>query len=351
MFLPWYEKNTVRGSRFIGDAVSAFGTLSFVEAAIFLVSAGVLALLFTRAEGREFELPGGDGTVILVARRVGGAAAVLAGVRPARRRRRGEHRRHPVGLLRRASSRRGGLAAGRMAAASARARRPAARRPPPGDRASRAPPPRRSRRARQQRRRRRRTACSRRVNTIGCDACNRTFHHRGRPRGPAGRRLPRRRVRRARGLPRHPARQARPRRGPGRRRQDRAGQGAVALSRAAARAPAVLRGPRRGQGAVRVELPQAAPAHPGRGPGHRLERGAGRHLRRGVPPHPPAAAGDLLRGARRAADRRDRQDRPGVRGDAARDPERLPGLDPRARARRGAHPAGRAADVATTRAS
>ena len=74
MFLPWYEKNTVRGSRFIGDAVSAFGTLSFVEAAIFLVSAGVLALLFTRAEGREFELPGGDGTVILVA---GAWAALL----------------------------------------------------------------------------------------------------------------------------------------------------------------------------------------------------------------------------------------------------------------------------------
>ena len=74
MFLPWYEKNTVRGSRFIGDSVSAFGTVSFVEAAIFLVSAGVLALLFTRAEGREYELPGGDGTVILVA---GAWAALL----------------------------------------------------------------------------------------------------------------------------------------------------------------------------------------------------------------------------------------------------------------------------------
>jgi hypothetical protein len=74
MFLPWYEKNTVRGSRFIGDSVSAFGTVSFVEAAIFLVSAGVLVMLFTRAEGREYELPGGDGTVILVA---GAWAALL----------------------------------------------------------------------------------------------------------------------------------------------------------------------------------------------------------------------------------------------------------------------------------
>ncbi len=73
MFLPWYEKNTVRGSRFIGDSVSAFGTLSFVEAAIFLISAGVLVLLFTRAEGRAYELPGGDGTVILA----GGAWAAL----------------------------------------------------------------------------------------------------------------------------------------------------------------------------------------------------------------------------------------------------------------------------------
>ena len=66
MVLPWYEKSVVgpRGDRFVSDTVSAFGAVSFVEAAVFLVSAGVLVLLFTRAEGREFELPGGDGTVI-----------------------------------------------------------------------------------------------------------------------------------------------------------------------------------------------------------------------------------------------------------------------------------------------
>jgi hypothetical protein len=66
MLLPWYEKSIVgpRGDRFVSDTVSAFGAVSFVEAAVFLVSAGVLALLFTRAEGREYELPGGDGTVI-----------------------------------------------------------------------------------------------------------------------------------------------------------------------------------------------------------------------------------------------------------------------------------------------
>ena len=64
------------------------------------------------------------------------------------------------------------------------------------------------------------------------------------------------------------------------------------------RAPAVLRGPRRGQGAVRVELPQAAAADPGRGRGHRLAGRAGRHLRRGVPALAAAAAGDRVRGAR-----------------------------------------------------
>jgi hypothetical protein len=67
MFLPWYEKSVViPGSRsFVNDSISAFGAVSFVEAAIFLVSAGVLALLLFRAEGRPFHLPGGDGTVIL----------------------------------------------------------------------------------------------------------------------------------------------------------------------------------------------------------------------------------------------------------------------------------------------
>ena len=69
MFLPWYEKNTVpRGAdEFVSDTVSAFGTVSFVEAAIFLVSAGVLLLVLARGERRPFHLPGGDGTVIFAA--------------------------------------------------------------------------------------------------------------------------------------------------------------------------------------------------------------------------------------------------------------------------------------------
>ena len=69
MLLPWYEKSVVvAGSRtFATDTISAFGAVSFVEAAIFLVSAGVLVLVLTRAEGARFHLPGGDGTVIFAA--------------------------------------------------------------------------------------------------------------------------------------------------------------------------------------------------------------------------------------------------------------------------------------------
>jgi hypothetical protein len=47
--------------------VSTFGPFSFVEAALLLVAGGVLLLLRQRAEGREFHLPFGDGTVILAA--------------------------------------------------------------------------------------------------------------------------------------------------------------------------------------------------------------------------------------------------------------------------------------------
>jgi hypothetical protein len=69
MFLPWYEKSVVvaGGKTFAKDSISAFGAVSFVEAAIFLVSAGVLVLVLARAEGGTFHLPGGDGTVIFAA--------------------------------------------------------------------------------------------------------------------------------------------------------------------------------------------------------------------------------------------------------------------------------------------
>jgi hypothetical protein len=69
MFLPWYDKSVVipGTTGFVHDQISAFGAVSFVEAAIFLVAAGVLVLLLARAEERSFHLPGGDGTVILAA--------------------------------------------------------------------------------------------------------------------------------------------------------------------------------------------------------------------------------------------------------------------------------------------
>jgi hypothetical protein len=47
--------------------VSTFGPFSFIEAAIVLIGLSVLFLLRRRAEGREFHVPFGDGTVIAAA--------------------------------------------------------------------------------------------------------------------------------------------------------------------------------------------------------------------------------------------------------------------------------------------
>jgi hypothetical protein len=71
MLLPWYQETgnaVVQGHPVpIDDSKNAFQVYSFVEAAVFVVSAGVLVLLFARGEGRAFHLPGGDGTVIMAA--------------------------------------------------------------------------------------------------------------------------------------------------------------------------------------------------------------------------------------------------------------------------------------------
>jgi hypothetical protein len=45
-------------------ALSTFGPFSFVEAAGLLIAAGVLALLFARGDGKRFQLPFADGTLI-----------------------------------------------------------------------------------------------------------------------------------------------------------------------------------------------------------------------------------------------------------------------------------------------
>ena len=76
LVLPWYEKSYVpQGSReFVQSNLSAFGVFSFVEAAVLLVAAGVLFLVWARSEKKAFHLPGGDGTAIALA---GGWALVL----------------------------------------------------------------------------------------------------------------------------------------------------------------------------------------------------------------------------------------------------------------------------------
>jgi hypothetical protein len=69
MFLPWYELQSLdrKSGAIHSHSINAFGDVSFVEAAIFLVAAGVLTLLFARAERRDFHMPGSDGAVVTVA--------------------------------------------------------------------------------------------------------------------------------------------------------------------------------------------------------------------------------------------------------------------------------------------
>jgi len=76
MFLPWYTQSYVpEGSKeFVKRNVSAFGVFSFVEAAVLLVAAAVMFLIWARSERKGFHLPGGDGTAIMLA---GGWAVLL----------------------------------------------------------------------------------------------------------------------------------------------------------------------------------------------------------------------------------------------------------------------------------
>jgi hypothetical protein len=69
MFFPWYGLQSVdrKTGAIYSHSINAFGDVSFVEAAVFLVAAGVCAMLFGRAEGREFRLPGGDGGIVMLA--------------------------------------------------------------------------------------------------------------------------------------------------------------------------------------------------------------------------------------------------------------------------------------------
>jgi hypothetical protein len=72
LFLPWYQEtvlvaNGAKAPVSASVSVTGWGAFSFVEAAVLLVAAGVLVLLFQRAEGKAFHVPGGDGGVITAA--------------------------------------------------------------------------------------------------------------------------------------------------------------------------------------------------------------------------------------------------------------------------------------------
>lgn len=70
MFFPWYQLQSLdrKTGAIYSHSISAFGDVSFVEAAVFLVAAGVIALMFARAEQHtDFHMPGSDGTVVMAA--------------------------------------------------------------------------------------------------------------------------------------------------------------------------------------------------------------------------------------------------------------------------------------------
>jgi hypothetical protein len=75
LFLPWYQDTAVvargaaasSGLQSFSTSVTGWGGFSFVEAAVLLVAAGVLTLLYIRADGGAFHVPGGDGGVIVAA--------------------------------------------------------------------------------------------------------------------------------------------------------------------------------------------------------------------------------------------------------------------------------------------
>jgi hypothetical protein len=71
MLLPWYQEtgNALVNNKLerIADTKNAFQVYSFVEAAVFVVSIGVIFLLYARGHRRAFHLPGGDGAVIMAA--------------------------------------------------------------------------------------------------------------------------------------------------------------------------------------------------------------------------------------------------------------------------------------------
>jgi hypothetical protein len=72
LFLPWYQETVIASGtpaklQSASASLTGWGAFSFVEAAVLLVAVAVLVLLFVRAEGKAFHVPGGDGGVITAA--------------------------------------------------------------------------------------------------------------------------------------------------------------------------------------------------------------------------------------------------------------------------------------------
>jgi hypothetical protein len=79
LFLPWYQKSvavpgTGGGASFAQTSISAWGSFTWVDAAILLVAVSVAVLLYLRGAGHRIELPWSDGTTVALA---GGWTIVL----------------------------------------------------------------------------------------------------------------------------------------------------------------------------------------------------------------------------------------------------------------------------------
>ena len=74
LLLPWYQKSYFQDRQVVQANVSALGVFTFVEAAVLLVAAAVLFLVWARSQRKGFHLPGGDGIAITIA---GGWAMLL----------------------------------------------------------------------------------------------------------------------------------------------------------------------------------------------------------------------------------------------------------------------------------
>ena len=71
LFLPWFQETVLSAKVAIpvSATISGWGAFSLFEAVVLVVAVGTLVLLFQRAEGRTFPVPGGDGGQPAVGRR------------------------------------------------------------------------------------------------------------------------------------------------------------------------------------------------------------------------------------------------------------------------------------------